>query len=196
MIPPKDLVERSRVVCLEGGRYQTAEIAYSLASQEISTGKKVYWVDGGSMLDPSRITSPSLLESIDYLDRLNACRAFTAHQMSEIFRRMERPRDERDTVEEESLLIVTSAHSMFLDTQLGVVEGNMLLRNTLRRIRRISRNRRLAVLITIDRGNNPPTPPKVRSLLRKSCDDFLELPLSNEKSSMTGGKTQRLTEFL
>ena len=75
------------------------------------------------MLDPSRITSPSLSKSIDYLDRLNACRAFTAHQMSEIFRRMERPRDERDTLEEESLLIVTSAHSMFLDTQLGTVEA-------------------------------------------------------------------------
>ena len=148
------------------------------------------------MRDPSRITSHSLSKSIDYLDRLNACRAFTAHQMSEIFRRMERPRDERDTVEEESLLIVTSAHSMFLDTQLGVVEGNMLLRNTLRRIRRISRNRRLAVLITMDRGNNPPTPPKVRSLLRKSCDDFLELNLSNGKRSAPGSETQRLTEFL
>ena len=154
MISPKGLAERSRVICLEGGKYQTAEIAYGLATKEISAGKKVYWVDGGSLLDPSRITSPSLMKSIDYLDRLSACRAFTAHQMSEIFRRMERPRDEGATVEEESLLIVTSAHSMFLDTQLGIVEGNMLLRNTLQRIRRISRTRRLAVLITIDRGNN------------------------------------------
>ena len=196
MISPKGLAERSRVICLEGGKYQTAEIAYGLATKEISAGKKVYWVDGGSLLDPSRITSPSLMKSIDYLDRLSACRAFTAHQMSEIFRRMERPRDEGATVEEESLLIVTSAHSMFLDTQLGIVEGNMLLRNTLRRIRRISRNRRLAVLITIDRGNNPPTPPKVRSLLRKSCDDFLELNLSNGKRSAPGSETQRLTEFL
>ena len=196
MISPKGLAERSRVICLEGGKYQTAEIAYGLATKEISAGKKVYWVDGGSLLDPSRITSPSLMKSIDYLDRLSACRAFTAHQMSEIFRRMERPRDEGATVEEESLLIVTSAHSMFLDTQLGVVEGNMLLRNTLRRIRRISRIRRLAVLITIDRGNNPPTPPKVRSLLRKSCDDFLELNLSNGKRSAPGSETQRLTEFL
>ena len=196
MISPKGLAERSRVVCLEGGKYQTAEIAYGLATKEISAGKKVYWVDGGSLLDPSRITSPSLMKSIDYLDRLSACRAFTAHQMSEIFRKMDRPRDEGATVEEESLLIVTSAHSMFLDTQLGIVEGNMLLRNTLQRIRRISRTRRLAVLITIDRGNNPPTPPKVRNLLRKSCDDFLELPLSNEKSSTPGGEVQRLTDFL
>lgn len=196
MISPKGLAERSRVICLEGGKYQTAEIAYDLATKEISTGKKVYWVDGGSLLDPSRITSPSLMKSIDYLDRLSACRAFTAHQMSEIFRRMERPRDEGATVEEESLLIVTSAHSMFLDTQLGIVEGNMLLRNTLQRIRRISRTRRLAVLITIDRGNNPPTPSKVRNLLRKSCDHFLELPLSNEKSSTPGGEAQRLTDFL
>ena len=167
MISPKGLAERSRVICLEGGKYQTAEIAYGLATKEISAGKKVYWVDGGSLLDPSRITSPSLMKSIDYLDRLSACRAFTAHQMSEIFRRMERPRDEGATVEEESLLIVTSAHSMFLDTQLGIVEGNMLLRNTLQRIRRISRTRRLYVLITIDRGNRgggaaPPPPPPPR----------------------------------
>ena len=81
MISPKGLAERSRVICLEGGKYQTAEIAYGLATKEISAGKKVYWVDGGSLLDPSRITSPSLMKSIDYLDRLSACRAFTAHQM-------------------------------------------------------------------------------------------------------------------
>lgn len=195
MISLRGPIERSRVICLEGGKYQTAEIAYVLASQEISMGNKVYWVDGGSLLDPTRIELLSLRDPVSYLDSLHACRAFTAHQMSEIFRRMERSGDGGTELQEDCLLIVTSVHSMFLDTQLGVAEGNMLLRNTLERIRRISRNRRLAVLMTIDRGHKPPTPAKVRSLLKKVSDEFLVMPLSTGKGQSPIDDHPSLSDF-
>ena len=104
MISLRGPIERSRVICLEGGKYQTAEIAYVLASQEISMGNKVYWVDGGSLLDPTRIELLSLRDPVSYLDSLHACRAFTAHQMSEIFRRMERSGDGGTELQEDCLL--------------------------------------------------------------------------------------------
>jgi len=181
MLPVEMPIERQRVVCLEGGKYQTADVAYGLASQEMALGKRVYWVDGGSLLDPTRIISSSQRRSMDYLDRLHACRAFTAHQMSEIFRSMEHPGDLGTPPEQGSLLIVTNIHSMFLDVQLGVVERNMLLRNTLQRLRRMSRASNLAVFMTIDRRTVPPTPTKIRNLLKETSDYFLKLSESSEE---------------
>tara|TARA_Y100000748_G_scaffold218884_1_gene183901 strand:- start:4244 stop:4570 length:327 start_codon:yes stop_codon:yes gene_type:complete len=106
--------------------------------------------------------------------------------MAEIFRRMEKPEDGGRPLEDGSLLVVTSAHSMFLDTQLGVAEGNMLLRNTLHRIRRISRTSDLAVLITADRWTTPPTPTKVTALLEKISDEYIRLPRELKERSSLG----------
>ena len=186
MISEQDIVRRSRMVCLEGGKTQTADIAYRLATEEIERGNTVYWVDGGSLLDPTRIIPPTPRPSTIHLDRLQACRAFTAHQMAEIFKRMEKPEDRGRPMEDGSLLVVTNAHSMFLDTQLGVVEGNMLLRNTLHRIRRISRTSDLAVLITADRWTTPPTPTKVTALLEKISDEYIRLPGEPKERSSLG----------
>mgnify|MGYP004238062993 FL=1 len=186
MLSDQDLIRRTKVVCLEGGKTQTADIAYRLATKEIERGGTVYWVDGGSLLDPTRIIPSTSQPSTIHLDRLQACRAFTAHQMAEIFKRMEKPRDGESPLEDGSLLIVTNAHSMFLDTQLGVVEGNMLLRNTLHRIRRISRTRGLAVLMTADRWTAPPTPTKVTALLEKISDEYIRLPIESKERGSLG----------
>lgn len=176
MLSEKDLIRKSKMVCIEGGKSQTADIAYRLATKEIERGRTVFWIDGGSLLDPTRIIPPASHPSTTHLDRLQACRAFTAHQMAEIFKRMEGPGDGECPLEDGSLMIVTNAHSMFLDTQLGVAEGNMLLRNTLHRIRRISRASNIATLVTIDRWTKPPTPIKARSLLEKISDEYISLP--------------------
>ena len=186
MISEQDLVRRSKMVCLEGGRTQTADIAYRLSAKEIERGNTVYWVDGGSLLDPTRIIPPTSQPSTIDLDRLQACRAFTAHQMAEIFRRMEKAEGGESPLEDGSLLVVTSAHSMFLDNQLGVVEGNMLLRNTLHRIRRISRTGNLAVVMTADRRTTPPTPIKVTALLENISDEYIRLPREPRERSSLG----------
>ena len=186
MISEQDLVRRSKMVCLEGGRTQTADIAYRLSANEIERGNTVYWVDGGSLLDPTRIIPPTSQPSTIDLDRLQACRAFTAHQMAEIFKRMEKAEDGESPLEDGSLLVVTSAHSMFLDNQLGVVEGNMLLRNTLHRIRRISRTGDIAVVMTADRWTKPPTPTKVTALLEKISDEYIRLPREPKERSSLG----------
>tara|TARA_B100000575_G_C22526122_1_gene340030 strand:- start:45 stop:374 length:330 start_codon:yes stop_codon:yes gene_type:complete len=96
--------------------------------------------------------------------------------MAEIFKRMEGRGDGGRQLENGSLMIVTNAHSMFLDAQLGVVEGNMLLRSTLQRIRRISRTSNLATLVTVDRWTKPPTPIKAMILLEKISDEYFRLP--------------------
>jgi hypothetical protein len=106
--------------------------------------------------------------------------------MAEIFKRMEKPRDGESPLEDGSLLVVTNAHSMFLDTQLGVVEGNMLLRNTLHRIRRISRTGDLAVVMTADRWTTPPTPTKVTALLENISDEYIRLPREPRERSSLG----------
>ena len=186
MISEQDLVRRSKMVCLEGGRTQTADIAYRLSAREIERGNTVYWVDGGSLLDPTRIIPPTSHPSTIDLDRLQACRAFTAHQMAEIFKRLEKPEDGESPLQDGSLLVVTSAHSMFLDSQLGVVEGNMLLRNTLHRIRRISRAGNLAVVMTADRRTTPPTPTKVTTLLEEISDEYIRLPREPKERSSLG----------
>jgi len=106
--------------------------------------------------------------------------------MAEIFKRMEKPEDGKSSLEDGSLLVVTSAHSMFLDNQLGVVEGNMLLRNTLHRIRRISRTGDIAVVMTADRWTTPPTPTKVTALLEKISDEYIRLPREPKERSSLG----------
>ena len=171
---------------MEGGKTQTADVAYRLSAKEIERGNTVYWVDGGSLLDPTRIIPPTSKPSTVDLDRLQACRAFTAHQMAEIFRRMEKAEGGESPLEDGSLLVVTSAHSMFLDNQLGVVEGNMLLRNTLHRIRRISRTGNLAVVMTADRWTTPPTPTKVTALLENISDEYIRLPREPRERSSLG----------
>lgn len=196
MLSDQDLIGRAKMVCLEGGKTQTADIAYRLATKEIERGRTVYWVDGGSLLDPTRIIPPASQSSTINLDRLQACRAFTAHQMAEIFKRMEKPRDGGSPLEDGSLLVVTNAHSMFLDTQLGVVEGNMLLRNTLHRIRRISRSGDLAVLLTADRRTTPPTPTKVTALLEKISDEYIRLPTGSKERGSLGKHGNSPKNFL
>ena len=62
----------------------------------------------------------------------------------------------------------------------------MLLRNTLHRIRRISRTSDLAVLITADRWTTPPTPTKVTALLEKISDEYIRLPRELKERSSLG----------
>ena len=52
-----ELSIESGVVCLEGEKEWTARIAYQLAFEDIQQGHTVYWIDGGSLLDPSRMIS-------------------------------------------------------------------------------------------------------------------------------------------
>jgi hypothetical protein len=172
-----ELNMESGVVCLEGEREQTAEIAYKIACEDIQEGHTVYWIDGGSLLDPSRMISPISNTKISqgYLNNLYACRAFTAHQMAEIFKRIEEANEKTKKLEEDSLMIITELHAMFSDSQLSTVEGTMLLTNTLHRIKTISKDRGLTVLITANKNNNRPTPRNIKQIMRDSADEYVLL---------------------
>ncbi len=172
-----ELTIKSGVVCLEGEKERTAKIAYNLAFEDIQEGHIVYWIDGGSLLDPSRMISSISNTKISqgYLNNLYACRAFTAHQMAEIFKRMEEEDEETKKLEEDSLMIITELHAMFLDNQLSIAEGTMLLTNTLHRIKTISKDRGLTVLITANKNNNRPTPRNIKQIMRDSADEYILL---------------------
>lgn len=168
---------KSGVVCLEGQKEQTTRIAYQLALEDIQEGDTVYWIDGGSLLDPSRMISciSNTKISQGHLNNLHACRAFTAHQMAEIFKRIEEVNEEAKKLEEDSLMIITELHSMFSDSQLSTTEGTMLLTNTLHRIKTISKDRGLTVLITANKHNNPPTPRNIKQIMRDCADEYVIL---------------------
>ena len=172
-----ELSIESGVVCLEGEKEWTARIAYQLAFEDIQQGHTVYWIDGGALLDPSRMISSISNTKISQgcLNNLHACRAFTAHQMAEIFKRIEKVNEETKQLEEDSLMIITELHSMFSDSQLSTTEGKMLLTNTLHRIKTISKDRGLTVLITANKHNNPPTPKNIKQIMRDYADKYLLL---------------------
>ncbi len=172
-----DLNTKSGLVCLEGKKKQTTRIAYQLAFEDIQNGHTVYWIDGGALLDPSRMISSGFNAKISQgsLNNLYACRAFTAHQMAEIFKRIEEGNKGTKRLEEDSLMIITELHSMFLDNQLSKTEGMMLLTNTLHRIKTISKDRNLTVLITINKHNNPPTPRNINRIMRDYTDEYILL---------------------
>ena len=102
-------------------RTQTADIAYRLSAKEIEREHSLLG-RRGLLARPYANHISTLRPSTIDLDRLQACRAFTAHQMAEIFKRMEKAEDGESPLEDGDLLVVTSVHTMFLDNQLGVVE--------------------------------------------------------------------------
>ena len=177
MPPELELSIKSGIVYLEGEKEKTAEIAYRLAFEDIQEGHIVYWIDGGSLLDPSRMISSISNTKISqgYLNNLHACRAFTAHQMAEIFKRIEEANEETKKLQEDSLMIITELHAMFSDSQLNTAEAIMLLTNTFHRIKTISKDRSLTVLITANKHNNRPTSRNIKQIMRDNADEYVLL---------------------
>ncbi len=158
---------------LEGSNGQAHAIAMEMVCSEISSGRPVHWIDGGMLLDPSKII-PILTRksgSSNDLRLLQGCRAFTAHQMLDLVRRAQNDVNSMDNHRNIRLVIITELIRMFADTQVRRSEGQAMLGECLSLINALSRCKNILILMTMTSGGKSAIYGGLSNKMRKYADE-------------------------
>lgn len=141
-----------KLTFLEGEEGPVDMLAHSLCSRAVALGSPVYWVDGGNIFDPHRLSrmmrrqggNPRIL-----LERVHVSRAFTAHQMCAIVE------DGLEAALQEhgpGLVLLPRMSSPYLDEDVDRTEAKHLLRGSLRSLQDISCRYQVPVAVSARGG--------------------------------------------
>ena len=166
------------LLLLEQERGEMMPLVHGMVCDELAEGRPVHWIDGGMRFDPSDILSLLLWRDCpsDAMDRLHACRGFTAHQTAAIVERLAAEATEESPPERLSggrLVVASDLARMFADPQINRAEGRALLRKTLEGLRTTAETSDSLVVITTRRRTSPILPKALRANLEHAADDCL-----------------------
>ncbi|MGE4274649.1 MAG: hypothetical protein AB7E27_01145 [Candidatus Methanomethylophilaceae archaeon] len=164
------LPRHGKVTFLGGDADLVDMLVHSLCSRASVRGAPVYWVDGGNVLDPHRLSrmmrrqggNPRLA-----LEWVHVSRAFTAHQMSTIV-------EERlETVIRENgrgMVLLPRLSSPYLDEDMDRSEAQHLLRSSMRCLQGLSRSLQVPVAVSAYSGRG-----RMQRIVRDGCDEEMLL---------------------
>ena len=164
------------VVLAEGSKRCSLALVEAMICDELERGMSAIWIDGGMVLDPSALISSLSRRGLrpTLLDNLRVCRAFTAHQMMEVVRRVESDISSDDGLRAR-LIVATELACMFPDEQVKPAEGRSMLRSSMAMISSLAKERGMLALVTANYRRAPGIPRDMRSTMRKIADDRVTL---------------------
>ena len=144
------------VVLAEGSKRCSLALVEAMICDELERGMSAIWIDGG-------------------MDNLRVCRAFTAHQMVEVVRRVESDISSDDGLQSARLIVTTELACMFPDEQVKPAEGRSMLRSSMAMISSLAKERGMLALVTANYRRAPGIPRDMRSTMREIADDRVTL---------------------
>ena len=165
------------VVLAEGSKRCSLALVEAMICDELERGMSAIWIDGGMVLDPSALISSLSRRGLrpTLLDNLRVCRAFTAHQMVEVVRRVESDISSDDGLQSARLIVTTELACMFPDEQVKPAEGRSMLRSSMAMISSLAKERGMLALVTANYRRAPGIPRDMRSTMREIADDRVTL---------------------
>ena len=152
MLDESFLPPAGKVTFLEGDEGPVDMLAHSLCSRAAASGSPVYWVDGGNIFDPHRLSrmmrrqgsNPRML-----LERVHVSRAFTAHQMCAI---VEEGLEAALREHGPGLVLLPRMSSPYLDEDVDRTEAQHLLRGSLHSLQELSRRHQVPMAVSAQGG--------------------------------------------
>lgn len=162
---------------IEGSRQCSLRLIIEMLCEEISLDNPVYWIDGGMSLDPSALVRPLSIRKIptNRIELLRACRAFTAHQMVDLLRRLGEEIQNYANRSKLRLVVVTSLTKMFSDRQVNRAESRAMLRECLDIIQMLSKNMNLLFVLTLVESDTTRNQRETTDKIRKLADDRITI---------------------
>ena len=164
-------------VLIEGPRQLGLRFVIEMLCEEISSDSPVYWVDGGMSLDPSALIRPLSARGMpaSRIELLRACRAFTAHQMVDLLRRLDG--EIRTYVDrgKPRLVVITDLTKMFADRQLNGAESRAMLEECLDTIQTLSRNMNLLFVLTLAESDASRNQRNMADKIRRVVDERITI---------------------
>ena len=164
-------------VLIEGPRQLGLRFVIEMLCEEISSDSPVYWVDGGMSLDPSALIRPLSARGMpaSRMELLRACRAFTAHQMVDLLRRLDREIRTYADRGKPRLVVITDLTKMFADRQLNGAESRAMLEECLDTIQTLSRNMNLLFVLTLAESDASRNQRNMADKIRRVVDERITI---------------------
>lgn len=162
---------------IEGPRQLSLRFVIEMLCEEISSDSPVYWVDGGMSLDPSALIRPLSARGMpaSRIELLRACRAFTAHQMVDLLRRLDGEIRTCAYREKPRLVVITDLTKMFADRQLIEAESRAMLKECLDTIQTLSRNMNLLFVLTLAESDASRNQKNMADKIRRVADERITI---------------------
>ena len=167
----------STVMLIEGSRQSSLRFVIEMICEEISSDTPVYWVDGGMSLNPSALIHPLSARGspTTCIGLLRACRAFTAHQMVDLIRRLDEEIRAYADRKKPRLVVVTDLAKMFADRQLNGAESRAMLEECLDTIQMLSKSMNLLFVLTLAESGASRNQRKMVDKIRGLVDDRITI---------------------
>ena len=164
-------------VLIEGQRQSSLRFVIEMLCEEISADSPVYWVDGGMSLDPSALIQPLSARGLpaSRIGLLRACRAFTAHQMVDLLRRLDEEMRTYADRGKPRLVVITDLARMFADRQLNRAESQAMLEECLDTIQMLSKNMNLLFVLTLVESDVPRNQGNIVDKIRRVVDERITI---------------------
>ena len=164
-------------VLIEGSRQSSLRLVIEMLCEEISSDSPVYWLDGGMSLDPSALICPLSARGMpaSRIELLRACRAFTAHQMVDLIRRLDEEIRTYAGRGKPRLVVITDLTKMFADRQLNRAESRAMLEECLDTIQMLSRNMNLLFVLTLAESDASLNQRNMADKIRRKVDERITI---------------------
>ncbi len=164
-------------VLIEGSRQSSLRFVIEMLCEEISSDGPVYWVDGGMSLDPSALIRPLSARGLpaSRIGLLRACRAFTAHQMVDLLRRLDEEIRSYADRGKPRLVVITDLAKMFADRQLKGAESRAMLEECLDSIQMMSKNMNLLFILTLAKSDVSRNKRNMTDKIRRAVDERITI---------------------
>ncbi len=157
------------------------------------------YIDGGMQVDPYKITRYSKRMEIDpkkMLKHIHISRAFTVHQMSTLIYDMLEPIIKRYNPK---TLVICKYPLLYLDSDVEKKEAQILLRNNISHIKKLTKKYNLITILTNPDANLVSNTRNVTSIINENADEIVDITKKEKsiqiKLKKEGKKTEIFTDL-